>query len=97
QYEKKLSLVVEELIDLETQRLYVLKFTSESKRLKLERQRVTELIRELQRDYLQRGKLETKSYQLKLESYTRRLGEIDQRLATLEAKAALKNLGQGLK
>ncbi|MDO8460700.1 MAG: LamG-like jellyroll fold domain-containing protein [Nanoarchaeota archaeon] len=92
QYEKKLSLVVEELIDLETQRLYVLKFTSESKRLKLERQRVTELIRELQRDYLQRGKLETKSYQLKLESYTRRLSEIDQRLATLEAKAALKGL-----
>jgi len=90
QYEQKLEKVIEEIIELESKRAYALKFTGEKSRLSLERDRLISLIKELQRDYLQKRKMETRSYELKTESYNRRIGEIDQHLATLEAKQATK-------
>ncbi len=91
QYEQKLSGIIEDLIQLETLRAHILRFTSKQKRLKLERERIFNLIKELQKDYLQQGKLETRLYELRLKSYNRRIGEIDSSLAALEAKSALRN------
>jgi hypothetical protein len=86
QYSKKLSNVIEQLISTENERVHALKFTSEDKKLKVEREKLILLIKELQTDYLKKGKVETRVYELKLKSYNRRIGEIDQRLATLEAQ-----------
>lgn len=90
QYEKKLAKVIEEIIDLETQRAYVLKFASSIKELKVERARIVDLIKEIQTDYLKKGKMETRAYELRLESYNKKISEIDQKLATGEAQKALK-------
>jgi hypothetical protein len=96
QYGKKLSQTIERLIKLETERAYILRFTRKQKRLGLERERIIGLVKELQKDYLQDAKIETHAYELKLESYNRRLSEIDQDLATLEAKSAMRGKGNVL-
>lgn len=95
QYEDRLSKTIEKLIELETKRAYALKFTSKQKKLKIERERVIELVKGLQKSYLQEGTMETRSYELRLKSYNKRLSEIDQMFATLEAKSAMKD-GAGL-
>lgn len=48
------------------------------------------MIKSLQKDYMQDRKIETKEYELKLESYNSRLTEIDEKLALLEAKKFMK-------
>ena len=94
EYEKRLSVVIEDLIRTENKRIGTLKFASGENVLKRERKRITHLIKQLQTDYLKKKKFETRSYNLRLESYNRRMGQIEERLATLEAKAALrKQLG----
>jgi hypothetical protein len=93
-YECKLSEIIEKLIECESKRAYALRFTSGETRLKQERERIVDLIKEIQKIYLQQGKMETKSYELRLESYNRRLGIIDERLANIEAKQALKGKGR---
>ncbi|MFH1803198.1 MAG: hypothetical protein ABH864_07185 [archaeon] len=90
QYEKRLSQVIESLIGLEIQRVYALGLTSQTKKLGKEKEKIIELIKQVQKEYLQQGKIETRSYELRLNSYNRRLGEIDQKVATLEAKNAIK-------
>ena len=79
--------VIEELIDAETNMAHVLKFTSQENKLKSEKGRIMELVRGLQNDYLKKGKLETHAYELKIESYNRRLGEIEEKLAEAEANS----------
>jgi hypothetical protein len=89
-YETKLSEIIEKLIELEGKRAYALKFSKGGTRLKQERQRIVELIKDIQKQYLQQKKIETKAYEIRLESYNRRLGEIDESLANLEAREALR-------
>jgi len=89
-YEKKLSQIIEELIELEGKRVQALKFTTNESRLRAERERIIGMIREIQKQYLKEKKLETKEYEIRVESYNRRLGQIDGAIATLEAKRDLK-------
>jgi len=91
-YETKLSEVIEQLIECESKRVHALKFSSGAVRLKQERERVIDLIKEIQKEYLKEGKMETRSYEIRLESYNKRLGEIDEQIATLEAKQALRGM-----
>ena len=93
QYEKKISAVVENLIDLENQRIHALKFTRAGKRFGVERDRLKELIKGLQEDYLHKQNIDERIYQIKMESYTRRIGEVDSRLAEIEAEKALSRWG----
>jgi len=90
QYQKKLSRTIEQLIELESERAHALKFSSKNKRLLDERDEIIKLVKQLQNDYLKEGKMETKSYELRLESYNRRLTEVEESLALLEAKQAFK-------
>ncbi len=92
EYQKRLSKIIETLIELETQRIHALKFTRKNKKIKEERERIVQLIKSLQEDYLKKGSVETQTYNLKLESYNRRLTEIDESLATLEANKAFKGM-----
>jgi len=91
-YEKKLAHVVEELIDLENEETYALTFISKGKRWGIERNRIIDLIKKLQEDYLKRGIIQTKVYELKMQSYEKRIGEIDSQIAEQEAKEALKKV-----
>ncbi len=97
QYNKKLSEVIEELIEMETKRAQLLRFTSKTKRLKLEKEKVISLIKELQEDYMKKKKLETRTFELKMKSFNKRISEIEEKLATLEAKKAVKWRGMSLK
>jgi len=90
EYQKKLSGVIEDLIEVENARAHLLKFTSKEKQLRIERKRVIEMVEDLQRNYLEKGKLETRSYELRLESYNKKLTDIDERLAVLESRMALR-------
>lgn len=93
EYNKKLASIIEELIELESKRVHILKFTSGSKKLGLEKKKVTSLIKQLQEDYLKHRKVETRTYELKMESFNKRVSEIEEKLATLEAKKAVKKAG----
>lgn len=92
EYNKKLSRVIEELIEMETKRVHMLRFTSKSKLLDLEKEKIISLIKELQEDYMKKKKLETRTFELKMETFSRRVAEIEEKLATLEAKKAAKGL-----
>ena len=91
-YEIRLSEVIQELIETETKKVYWIKISPKDKKLKIERQRIIDLIKTLQSDYLKRGRIETNAYELRLNSYNKRISEIDEALANLEAKQALKKM-----
>ena len=97
EYNKKLSKIIEELIELEAKRVHMLKFTSKTKRLKLEKEKIIELIKELQNDYMKKRKVETRTFELKMESFNKRISEIEEKLATLEARKAVKGFGISLR
>jgi exonuclease VII large subunit len=97
EYNKKLSETIEELIELETKRVYLLRFTSKNKLLKIEKKRIICLIKDLQEDYMKKRKIETRTFELKMESFNKKLSEIEEKLATLEAKKASKGFGISLK
>jgi len=97
EYNKKLSNVIEGLIEMETKRLHMLSLSSKNKKLKIEKERVINLIKELQEDYMKKKKFETRTFELKMESFNKRIGEIEEKLATLEAKKAIKRFGISLK
>ena len=95
-YEKRMAEVIEQLIELETKRAHALKFTSKEKQLKLERIRVLDLIKELQSGYLKSKNIETRAYELMLQSYHKRLGEIDESIATREVQEQFKSTWKGI-
>jgi len=97
EYNKKLSKVIEEMIEMETKRVHMLRFTSKSKILKFEKEKIITLIKELQEDYMKKKKTETRTFELKMGSFNKRLGEIEEKLATLEAKRAVRGFGISLK
>ena len=97
EYNKKLSNVVEEMIELETQRTQMLRFTSKTKRLKIEKEKIISMIKEMQEDYMKKKKLETRTYEFKMESFNKRLAEIEEKFATLETKKAVRGFGISLK
>ncbi len=90
EYNKKLSKVIEEMIEMETKRVHMLRFTSKSKMLKFEKEKIITLIKELQEDYMKKKKLEIRTFELKIRSFNKRLGEIEEKLATLEAEKAVR-------
>jgi len=97
EYNKKLSNVINALIELETKRAQMLTFTSKTSRLKIEKEKIISLIKELQGDYMKKKKVETRTYELKMESFNKRLAEIEERLATLETKKAMRRLGVSMR
>ncbi|MDP3026758.1 MAG: hypothetical protein Q8N63_03550 [Nanoarchaeota archaeon] len=97
EYQKKLSGIIEELIELEIKRVQMLRLMPQAKKLKIEKERIVELIKEMQEDYMKKKKIETQTYEIKMESFNKRIGDIEEKLATLEAQKAVKNFGLQLK
>jgi len=93
EYNTKLSNVIENLIELETKRVHMLRFTSKTKRLIAEKEKIISLIKELQEDYMKKKKVETRTYELKMGSFDKRLSDIEEKLATIEANKAMRGIG----
>jgi hypothetical protein len=85
-----LASVIEEVLSLENQRVHMLKVGTKETRFRKEKERMIDLIKGLQKDYLEKGKIEAKVYELKMKSYTRKVSEIDEKLALLEAQTAIR-------
>jgi hypothetical protein len=66
----------------------LLKWISKNELLLEEKKIILKLIAKAQRDYLINKKLETRTYELKMKSYNRRLGEIEEAIASREGKKA---------
>jgi len=93
QYEKRMGKVIQEIVRLETLKVNIFKlFKPEIKRLLEEKQKLLKLIKKTQELYINSRKIETHVYQNRMRSYAERFAEIDEKLADLEAKKAIKGL-----
>ena len=91
QYETKLSQVIEDKIETETKLASLFKIRGRERALKGEKEKLYNLVKELQKDYLQKGKIETRVYENMLKIYSTRIVEIEEKLVYLEAKQLLHN------
>ncbi|KHO54326.1 MAG: parallel beta-helix repeat-containing protein [archaeon GW2011_AR19] len=91
QYETKLTEVIEDKIETETKLASLFKIRGRERALKGEKEKLYNLVRELQKDYLQKGKIETRVYENMLKIYSTRIVEIEEKLVYIEAKQLLHN------
>jgi hypothetical protein len=89
QYETKLSMTIEDKIETETKIANILKVKGKKIALEEEKKRLLELIKKVQDEYLNKGKLETRIYENMIKSYTSRLSEIQEKIAFFDARDAL--------
>jgi len=89
QYEHRLSETIEEIIRIETRLLNLLKFKSKGVALIEEKKRLLKTIQNVQNDYLNKGKLETRIYENMMKTYSARLADVEEQLAFIEAQEAL--------
>jgi len=90
QYENRLSEAVEDRIKIETKVANMLKFKGKRKALDEEKKRLITNLKKIQDDYLNKGKIETRVYENMIKSYTRRLTEVEEEQATIEAEDAVR-------
>jgi hypothetical protein len=90
QYENKLSETVEDKIKTETKIANLLKFKGKRIALGEEKKRLINMMKKIQDDYLNRGLIETRIYEQMMRSYTTRLSDVEEEIATLDAQEALK-------
>ncbi|MCX6772557.1 MAG: hypothetical protein NTV88_02185, partial [Candidatus Micrarchaeota archaeon] len=93
QYDEQLGKAVQRKVELETLKRNYFNFKGKSVRLGAEKQRLEELMRELQTDYLEKGKIETRTYENRMKSYSNRLSEVEEYLAVHEAEETIKREG----
>lgn len=90
QYEDRLQKSVEQEVRTETQLAHLGKFSGKAKALAQERDRLVDLIKSIQTRYLVRGGMETRIYHNMMQSYTKRLTELEEELTFLEAQEFMK-------
>ena len=90
QYEARLGKIVERKVELETLKKNYFNFKGRQARLGAEKARLEELIKQLQRDYLETGKVETHIYENRMKSYVTRLSEVEESIAVNEAQETIK-------
>lgn len=90
QYEDRLSKAIEDRIKAQTKISNMLKIRGKKKALNEEKARLTDLVKDIQDRYLNKGTLETRVYENMLKTYTTRLSEVDEEIAFLEANKAIK-------
>jgi hypothetical protein len=90
QYEKRLSEAIEDKIKFETKLSNLFKLKGKKKALVQERERLVELVKGVQGDYLNKGKMDYRVYKGMLESYMRRLTEVEEEETFMDAEKALR-------
>ena len=89
QYETNLSEVIEDKIKTETKLAHFFKIKGKQRALKQEKERLYNLVKNLQNDYLNKGKIETRTYENMIKAYSSRITEVEEQLIFIEAKDAL--------
>jgi parallel beta-helix repeat protein len=90
QYEERLNKVLESNLKFENKRDNLMRFKSKGKKLREERNKLLKLVQVTQKSYITEGKFETRIYENKLKSYSNRLADIEEQLATAEVKRAFR-------
>ena len=91
QYELKLSKTIEERINVESKIANILKVKGKKKALHMEKERLVSLIKKVQDDYLNKGRLETRIYEKMIRSYSMRLTEIEENLTLIDMEETLQS------
>jgi exonuclease VII large subunit len=86
QYEGRLSEIIQARVTIESQIANLMKFRGKRKALKQEKDRLLMMVRQVQDDYLNRDKIETRAYENMLKTYSSRLSNIQEELAFMDAK-----------
>jgi len=89
QYERRLSETVEDKIRVESKLINLMKMRSNKESLLEEKTRLIELMKELQDDYLNKGKVETRVYENTMKSYASRLSDVEEQVTFVDAQDAL--------
>jgi len=84
QFESRLASVSEGVIEYESRKMHLLKFSSAVKRLSQEKTRLLDLIKETQDLYFNLGLVETRIYKTKIGSLTKRLSEVEEKIVSSE-------------
>ena len=92
-YNDRILNVIQNIVTLEVKKKNLFRFTGKNELLLEEKKVILKLITKAQRDYLVNKKLETRTYELKTKSYTKRLGEIEEAIANKEGKRAQRKFG----
>jgi parallel beta-helix repeat protein len=93
QYNERLGKIIQRKVELETYKKNYLNFSGRKRRLLVEKERIEELMRELQKDYLGRGKIDTSIYDNRMKVYVARLSELEEAIAIDETH---EGMGKGL-
>jgi len=86
QFEDRLAKVSEDTIETEAKKRNVFKFTSTEKRLNQEKDKLLDLIKTTQKQYFDLGLIETRIYETKMKSLTKRLSEIEEQIVLTDYK-----------
>ncbi|MFA6064946.1 MAG: LamG-like jellyroll fold domain-containing protein [archaeon] len=95
QFEDRIASVSESIVDLTTRKSNMLKFSRPSTRLNQEKRSLLDLIRDTQQQYFNFGLVETRIYQTKVKSLTKRLTEVDEEIVSSDLKKTLRMNGRG--
>ena len=91
EYRNKLSDSVKMQIKYEERLLGVSKIGGTKKVLIKERDRMLDLVKDVQHDYLVKGRVDSRIYELILKNYMERLAEIEEKIVQIEAKKAMRS------
>ena len=89
QYEARLNKIIQRRVELETEKKDFFARKSRSVRLQDEKVCLEELVRGLQRSYLEEGKVESRAYENRMKSYVNRLSEVEEAIAISEAETRM--------
>ncbi|PIN77066.1 hypothetical protein COV15_03260 [Candidatus Woesearchaeota archaeon CG10_big_fil_rev_8_21_14_0_10_34_12] len=94
QYETRLNMVIQDKISTETKLANLMRLKGgKEKSLKEEAARLKELMKKTQKLYFSGSKIETRIYENMLRSYSERLSEVEEKLATIDAQKTLRARG----
>jgi uncharacterized protein len=88
--ERRLSEIVQGIINLEKQKENLFKFKFKEKSLFSEKKMIIDKLKEIQTDYLKKKNIDKKTYDIMIESYNKRLSQIEELIANIEAKKDFK-------
>ncbi len=93
-YRSQLSRIIQNRVRLEAEKAGIIMF-SKTKSLHVERDKLLELMKKTQEDYLLHGRTETSAYMSMMESISKRLAVVEEHLTVREARAKIrKNAGR---
>ncbi len=90
QYETKYSQAIEKTIEAKNELMNQISFKTRITKLKEERERILEEIKNNQSLYFEKGLIETRAYQAKMNSLTKRLNEIEKDITYHEATKTIR-------